>query len=449
MVMHVNDATPGEGAPRSHAGTGPSVSVVICAFSDERWEALRAAVASVQAQTRPAHQLIVAVDHNAGLLERARATWADDAVVLVENVEARGLSGARNAGIAAADGDLVAFLDDDAAADPEWLERLVPVFDDAAVVSAGGSLSPNWVQPRPGWFPREFDWVIGCSYTGMPTVTADVRNAIGANMAFRRAELESVDGFHSGIGRDRGLPMGCEETEVSIRLRQTLPGARIVYEPAAHVRHLVTPGRGTWRYFFERCWAEGRSKALLTGLVGRQDGLSSERTYATRTLPLGVLHGLRDAAARGRLGARPRGRDRERPAGDRGRISARDARLTTSSSEAGALRVLMVTPRYLPEIGGVERHVHEVATRLADGGVHVRVLTTDREGTLPAHDRDLAVDVRRVRARPAGRDWRFAPGLPAAMREGDWDVVHVQSYHTAVAPLAMRSARRHRACRTS
>ncbi len=238
--------------------------------------------------------MIVAVDHNAALLERARGEWPDGSVVLVENAEPQGLSGARNAGISAATGEIVAFLDDDAAADPDWLERLVPVFGDAAVVSAGGSLSPDWLEPRPGWFPREFDWVIGCSYTGMPTVVADVRNAIGANMAFRREALESVDGFHSGIGRDRGLPMGCEETEVSIRLRQQRPGARIVYEPAAHVRHLVSPGRGTWNYFFTRCWAEGRSKALLTGLVGSEDGLASERTYATRTLPLGVLHGLRD-----------------------------------------------------------------------------------------------------------------------------------------------------------
>ena len=66
-------------------------------------------------------------------------------------------------------------------------------------------------------------------------------------------------------------------------------------------------------------------------------------------------------------------------------------------------RVLMVTPRYLPEMGGVERHVHEVATRLHDRGTAVRVLTTDRTGTLPASGKDDGVDVRRVRARPSGR----------------------------------------------
>jgi GT2 family glycosyltransferase len=278
------------------AGSGDlSVSVVISAYTDERWDALCEAVASVQAQTRRAHQVIVSVDHNPALLERARATWPDGSVVLVENAGTRGLSGARNAGIEAASGDIVAFLDDDAAAEPDWLANLAPVFDDPAVASAGGSLVPVWIEEQPGSFPEEFNWVIGCSYTGMPTTTADVRNAIGANMAFRRTELDAVGGFVSGIGRERGLPMGCEETEISIRVRQRRPGTRIVYEPSAQVRHLVPAGRGTWAYFFRRCWAEGQSKALLTTLVGRQDGLESERTYATRTLPLGVLRGLRDA----------------------------------------------------------------------------------------------------------------------------------------------------------
>jgi glycosyltransferase involved in cell wall biosynthesis len=271
-----------------------TVSVVICAFSDERWDALQGAVASVQAQTRPAHELIVAVDHNDGLLDRARGTWPTG-VTIVSNDGARGLSGARNAGIAAATADVVAFLDDDAAADPEWLAELAPVFADPAVVSAGGALAPVWLDEQPSWFPAEFNWVVGCSYTGMPLGRAEVRNAIGANMAFTRAALEATGGFVSGIGRERGLPMGCEETELSIRARQLDPGSRIVYEPAARVRHLVPRGRGTWRYFLTRCWAEGRSKALLTGMVGSRDGLASERSYATRTLPRGVARGLGDA----------------------------------------------------------------------------------------------------------------------------------------------------------
>jgi glycosyltransferase involved in cell wall biosynthesis len=109
------------------------------------------------------------------------------------------------------------------------------------------------------------------------------------------------------------------------------------------------------------------------------------------------------------------------------------------------VRILYVTPRYPPEIGGVEAHVHAVATRLAAGGrAHVTVLTTDPDGALAAFDHDGEAAVRRVRAHPRGRDWRFAPGLSAVIASGDWDLVHVQSYHTFVAPLAMAAAARAR-----
>jgi glycosyltransferase involved in cell wall biosynthesis len=111
----------------------------------------------------------------------------------------------------------------------------------------------------------------------------------------------------------------------------------------------------------------------------------------------------------------------------------------------GPLRILYVTPRYLPEIGGVEAHVHAVAARLAAAGrAQVTVLTTDNNGELPALDHDGEAVIRRVRAHPRGRDWRFAPGLGAVIRAGDWDLVHVQSYHTFVAPMAMAAAARAR-----
>jgi glycosyltransferase involved in cell wall biosynthesis len=105
------------------------------------------------------------------------------------------------------------------------------------------------------------------------------------------------------------------------------------------------------------------------------------------------------------------------------------------------LRVAMVTPRYLPQIGGVEQHVHEVATRIADSGAaSVTVITSDLGGRLPARAKDGRVEVRRVPAYPRGRDWLFAPGIVPAVARGGWDIVHVQSYHTFVAPLAMGAA---------
>jgi O-antigen biosynthesis protein len=100
----------------------PGVSVVICAHDQRRWESLVGAVASVEAQSEKPSEIIVAIDHNEPLLEQVRALLPR--VTAIPNDLARGLGGARNSGVHAASGSVVAFLDDDAVADPEWLARL-------------------------------------------------------------------------------------------------------------------------------------------------------------------------------------------------------------------------------------------------------------------------------------------------------------------------------------
>lgn len=159
------------------------------------------------------------------------------------------------------------------------------------MIGAGGRIDPDWANGRPAWFPLEFDWVVGCTYLGMPTETADVRNMIGANMSLRSTVLERVGDFSSDVGRTGKLPVGCEETELCIRALDATNG-RIVYDPSAAVDHLVTPERGTWEYFRTRCYMEGISKAQVVKMAGAQSGLSSERTYTAKVLPLGFLRGL-------------------------------------------------------------------------------------------------------------------------------------------------------------
>jgi hypothetical protein len=94
-------------------------------------------------------------------------------------------------------------------------------------------------------------------------------------------------------------PVGCEETELCIRLNQHQPHGTLLYEPRARVFHRVTQTRSTWRYFIARCYSEGLSKAIVSKFVGAEDGLSSERTYTFRTLPRGVARGVWDAVRRG------------------------------------------------------------------------------------------------------------------------------------------------------
>jgi glycosyltransferase involved in cell wall biosynthesis len=273
------------------------VSVVVCAYTEERWADLTGAVRSVLEQTVRPLEVIVVSDHNARLLERVRAELPF--VTAVPNTERRGLSGARNSGVRAAGGDIVAFLDDDARAAPDWLEALLEPYQDARVMGVGGTVEPLWPDVRPRRFPAEFDWVVGCSYRGLPAGRSPVRNPIGANLSLRRGVFAAVGGFLTDVGRVGGWPLGCEETELCIRVRRRLPGSVIVYEPRARVRHQVTPDRLRWRYFGRRCYSEGLSKAVVARHAGWQAGLASECSYATRTLPRGVARGLADAALRG------------------------------------------------------------------------------------------------------------------------------------------------------
>ncbi len=273
------------------------MSVVVCAYAQERWHDLTAAIASLRRQSRPAREIIVVIDHNDDLLERVRAHAPD--VVAVKNTEARGLSGARNSGVAVARGAIIAFLDDDAVAAADWLERLSAGYDNPRVLGVGGAIKPAWSGERPRWFPDEFYWVVGCTYRGMPETAAPVRNLIGANMSFRRSVFETVGGFNAGVGRVGTLPAGCEETELCIRGRQRWPLGVGLSEPRAHVLHTVRARRTGWGYFRSRCHAEGRSKAVVSRLVGTDDGLTSEWAYTFRTLPSGICRGLAAAFLHG------------------------------------------------------------------------------------------------------------------------------------------------------
>lgn len=112
------------------------------------------------------------------------------------------------------------------------------------------------------------------------------------------------------------------------------------------------------------------------------------------------------------------------------------------TAESSPLRVLMVAARYLPYMGGLETHVHEVGRRLVRAGVEVTILTTDVSGQLPVVEESEGMFIRRVPAWPANKDYYFAPGIYRGITHGSWDIVHCQGYHNLVAPLAMWAARR-------
>src|SRR5215475_8118098 len=198
-----------------------------------------------------------------------------------------------NTGLRAASEPVTVFLDDDATARPGWLASLIEPYRSDQVVATGGMVHPQWPAARPAWLPPTFDWVVGCSYRGLPDVPAPVRNPIGANMSFRTALALDAYGFDSTIGRVGVRPRGCEETEMAIRITAARPGSVVFYVPAAAVDHCVPAERLTVRYFLRRCWHEGRSKAYVVRLAGAAAGLSAERRQAASVIPATLLRDLR------------------------------------------------------------------------------------------------------------------------------------------------------------
>ena len=233
-------------------GTTPvrtlSVCVVICAYTCDRWDDVLAAVASVRSQRTAPEEIVVVVDHNPDLYSRLRPVLPD--VTVVENRYQRGLSGGKNTGVEVTSSDVVAFLDDDAVAHPDWLGHLRDAYADDCIVGVGGTTLPLWESARPRWFPEEFDWVLGCTFTGQGT-------RAGPKPPGRQRLLPSR-GFLGGrwvpeptsAGPPRSSrPLGCEETEFCIRVSQHRPDWTFVFEPRAVIWHRVPAARERFDLF--------------------------------------------------------------------------------------------------------------------------------------------------------------------------------------------------------
>jgi cellulose synthase/poly-beta-1,6-N-acetylglucosamine synthase-like glycosyltransferase len=272
----------------------PSASIVIPTHSEKRWSLLERTIASAKAQEYPAAEIVVVVDHNPELYRRARRDLAG--VTVLENLYAQGVSGNRNTGAFHTHTPLIAFLDDDTIAATDWLGSLVAPFADPDVVGTGGGISPAWEGSRPRWMPDEFLWAVGGSYAGMPTTTAQIRNVWSASMVVRRETFLAVGGFRTGFGKLGGQNRP-EDTELCLRM-SSLAGGTWMYVPDAVIRHAVPASAATFSFFLRRCYAEGRGKVQMAGLLEGSKSLGSERDYL-RSLPKAVVRNIA-AAARGR-----------------------------------------------------------------------------------------------------------------------------------------------------
>jgi glycosyltransferase involved in cell wall biosynthesis len=197
------------------------------------------------------------------------------------------LGSARNTAAETAVGDILAFLDDDAAADKDWLAVLTAPYRDERIGAVGGRPTPVFESGRPAWFPAQFDWVFGCAYDGLPTSRGPLAHLIGANMSVRRTLLEQAGGFHSDNHDDMDM---CH------RVAHLGGREAVVYEPAAVVRHFVPASRPTWKYFWRRCFFVNKGKVEAFAQMGDAATLGAEIRFVRYALINGVLRGISEAA---------------------------------------------------------------------------------------------------------------------------------------------------------
>jgi glycosyltransferase involved in cell wall biosynthesis len=253
----------------------PRITAVICTYN--RYDMLSKAVASLLNQSLPSEEFEILVIDNSP--DRAESETMSKRYPQISNlrwvIEAvPGLSNARNVATGLTRSPLIAFIDDDAIAAPNWLEALIAVFaefgDDACIV--GGRVDPLWETPRPSWLPdRLLGFASAVDWGGTARFASEREWVAGTNIAFRTQMLTAAGGFPAQLGRRGGAQMLLSNDETAVIDKIAAMGGRLVYAPQAIVEHLVSAERLMQSWFRRRAVWQAVSDYLLDPVRAFED----------------------------------------------------------------------------------------------------------------------------------------------------------------------------------
>jgi glucosyl-dolichyl phosphate glucuronosyltransferase len=240
-----------------------AVSVIVTTVSRARLSDFQDLVRALMQQDVDDFELIVIVDENhEHYLDIKKLVKDCPFPVKVEfNDNNLGLAHSRNMGIGIADGNLLAFIDDDAEPGANWVRTIREVFKDPLVGAVTGDIEPRWMVQGMDWFPEELFWMISCSYSITPKERGEIDRGFGVDMAFSRTAIEAVGPFDTKYGINKKRWIGGEDTEMFLRV--STAGYKVIYEPDMRVRHHIHPDRLRLDKLAKRAIAQGRGTVIL------------------------------------------------------------------------------------------------------------------------------------------------------------------------------------------
>lgn len=234
--------------------SAPVLSVVVCTYN--RADLLSGCLESLAGQTVDKHvyEVIVVNNNSTDTTQEIAESFTRREQNFRVVVEAsQGLSKARNRGFKEARGQFVAYIDDDAKANPDWVRATAHFFEIHPEASgAGGPYKAFSPVPIPEWFPEEY----GSKSLGNETRLLQKGESIsGTNMAFRKSALIEVGGFDAALGMTGDKVSYGEEAQLTRKMLER--GMEIFYCTEMCVDHAILPYKLSLRWLLRSSFANG------------------------------------------------------------------------------------------------------------------------------------------------------------------------------------------------
>lgn len=273
----------------------PLISAIVCTHNRDRY--LGAAIKSLLAQDFADFEVIVVDNASSDRTREVVQAYLNDPRLHYVYESTIGLSVARNTGARLAQGEILAYLDDDAIASPGWLKILVDAYEqNSQLAIAGGKVTLIWSEGMipPAWLSAGLAGNLGLYDLGDAIVNIDRPGLTprGLNYSIRRMFLNQIGGFDPNLGRVGKNLLSNEELHTTNLALQT--GWQVLYLPTACVAHHVAPERIKRRWFFDRGWWQGVSECYREQIAG-EAGIAQLRRGGERFIR-GLYKSLKFAA---------------------------------------------------------------------------------------------------------------------------------------------------------